>query len=138
MGIVKPGCLVFRTDSTRCTEWGYNASGTGVGASEAAAALVTGKCWFRLPRSTLIKFSGKKPAWITSKDVVLALIKELTSDGCLYQAIEFAPDNLDQFSIDARVTLCNLAVELARKSAIMPGDSILDQHLATQGTNLKK
>lgn len=137
MGFVKPGDLIVGTDSHSCTYGVFNAFGTGIGASEAAVALVTGKCWFKVPQATLVKFSGKKPAWITTKDIVLALIKELTTDGCLYQTIEFAPDNLEQFSIDARITLCNMAVELAGKSAIMPGDLILEQHLAKQGIGLE-
>jgi 3-isopropylmalate/(R)-2-methylmalate dehydratase large subunit len=137
MGFVEPGGVIVGTDSHSCTYGVFNAFGTGIGASETAAALVTGKCWFKIPKATLVRFSGKRPAWVTAKDAVLALIKELTVDGCLYQVVEFGPDNLEQFTLDARITLCNMAVEMGAKSAVMPVDSILAEHLSKQGISLK-
>jgi 3-isopropylmalate/(R)-2-methylmalate dehydratase large subunit len=130
MGFVKPGDIVIGTDSHSCSYGAFNAFGTGMGASETAATIFTGRCWFKVPKATLVRLSGKRPFWLTAMDINLALNKILSNDGCLYQTLEFAPDNLDQFSIDARITMCNMAVELGSKSAIMPRDAILESHLA--------
>ena len=133
MGFIKPGDLAIGTDSHSCTYGAFNAFGTGMGASETAATIFTGRCWFKVPRATLVRFSGKMRPRITAMDVNLALMRTLSNDGCLYQTLEFAPENLEQFSMDARITMCNMAVELGSKSAIMPRDAVLQRFLAGLG-----
>ena len=132
-GFIKPGDIAIGTDSHSCTYGAFNAFGTGMGASETAATIFTGKCWFKVPQSTLVKLSGKKQPMVSAMDINLELNKILSNDGCLYQTLEFATENLDQFSIDSRITMCNMAVELGGKSAIMPKDSILESYLINLG-----
>ncbi len=133
MGFVKPGDIAIGTDSHSCTYGAFNAFGTGMGASETAATIYTGRCWFKVPKSTLVRLSGRRPSWLAAMDINLALNKILSNDGCLYQTLEYAPENLEQFSIDARITLCNMAVELGGKSAIMPRDPLLENYLSRLG-----
>jgi 3-isopropylmalate dehydratase large subunit len=133
MGFIKPGDIAIGTDSHSCTYGAFNAFGTGMGASETAATIFTGRCWFKVPRATLVRLSGRIRPGVTAMDINLALIKTLSNDGCLYQTLEFAPENLGQFSMDARITLCNMAVELGGKSALMPRDALLERYLAALG-----
>jgi 3-isopropylmalate/(R)-2-methylmalate dehydratase large subunit len=129
-GDVLPGDLVIGADSHTVTCGALNLFATGVGSSDLAAAMLTGRIWLRVPESILVHLTGKRPAGTTAKDVALALVGMVGAEGANYQAIEFDGPGLNQFSLEDRLVLANLAVEMGAKTAIFPADEHLYEYLA--------
>lgn len=129
-GYVIPGHFVLGTDSHTCTYGALNSIGTGVGTSDLAAALLTGKIWVKVPESIRVILNGSFPYGVYPKDVALEIIKILRADGATYQALEFSGESLNEISVSGRMTLANMAVEAGAKAAIFPYDHILDKWLA--------
>lgn len=122
-GYVRPGSLIIGGDSHSTTYGAFNALGTGVGSSDLAAAMITGKLWFRVPETILVTFTGRLPDQVTAKDAALQLVGQIGGSGGTYQAIEFA--GVSGLSIAERMTICNQLVETGAKCALMPGDAVL-------------
>jgi 3-isopropylmalate/(R)-2-methylmalate dehydratase large subunit len=135
-GYVAPGDLVLGTDSHTCTYGAFNVFGTGVGSSDLAAAMLTGKLWLRVPESIKIVLSGTRNKGVTPKDIVLYLVKKLRADGATYKALEFTGEGLQSISVSGRMTMSNMAVEMGAKTAIFPCDEVLEEWL--QNHNLTK
>lgn len=125
-GHVLPGDLVVGADSHTCTYGAIGAFSTGVGSTDLAAALMTGKMWFKVPESIRIVCRGRLPDGTFSKDLALYLAGKLTADGATYMSCEFSGDAVERLSVDARFTLCNMAVEMGAKAGIIePGGEVL-------------
>lgn len=121
-GYVKPGTTIICGDSHTCTHGAFGAFSTGVGSTDLAAALATGKLWFKVPETILFKINGKLPKGVYSKDVILYIITKIGVDGALYKAMEFSGSTIDEMSMEARMTLCNMAIEAGGKSGIIAPD----------------
>lgn len=126
-GKVLPGSIVLGTDSHSCMYGALNAFSTGVGAAEAAVILASGQCWFRIPETIRIEFTGKLPEKVTGKDIILEIIRILGEAGANYKCLEFGGSAMDQLSFDTRTTISNMAIECGAKGAIMPFDEITEQ-----------
>jgi 3-isopropylmalate/(R)-2-methylmalate dehydratase large subunit len=132
-GCAVPGDFVLGTDSHTCTYGALNAVGTGVGTSDLAAALMTGKIWLRVPESIQVELKGSLPAGVYPKDIALEIIRKLRADGATYKALEFSGDAIKEISVSGRMTISNMAVEAGAKTAIFPYDDTLKTWLSEKG-----
>jgi len=132
-GHIRPGEVIIGPDSHTCTYGAFGAFGTGVGSTDLAAAIATGKLWFRVPASMKFVLNGSIPHGVYSKDVILAVIGRIGVDGALYKAMEFTGPALSEMSMEARMTMTNMAIEAGAKNGIIGFDDVtkqyLDQHL---------
>lgn len=129
----KPGQIVIGTDSHTCMAGALNALATGVGSTDAAAAMATGQLWFKVPETIRIVLSGSLPAGVFAKDIILSIIGKLTEDGANYQAVEFTGEAISSLSMAGRFTICNMGIEMGAKAAIMGVDEITRQWLRQRG-----
>ena len=116
------GDLVLGADSHTCTYGALNIFATGVGSTDLAITLASGKNWFRVPETIKIVVTGKLPVGVYSKDVILHIIKDVTSKGASYKALEFYGDTIKRLSVSARFTMANMSVEMGAKCGIFEGD----------------
>ena len=121
-GLVGPGMLTIGADSHTCTYGAVNGFSTGVGTTDLAVALATGEAWFKVPQTIKVELTGKKPANINGKDVILTLIGMIGVDGALYQSLEFAGEGVAELSMTDRFTIANMAIEAGGKNGIFPFD----------------
>lgn len=121
-GYVKPGNVVFGTDSHTTTYGCVGAFSTGIGYTEMAGILGTGKLWIRIPETIRVNINGTLPENVTSKDIILRLIGDLGADGATYQSLEFAGDTIDSMSVAARMTISNMAIEAGAKCGLFSPD----------------
>ncbi|WP_182186807.1 3-isopropylmalate dehydratase large subunit [Pectinatus frisingensis] len=121
-GIVAPGMLTIGADSHTCTYGALGGFSTGVGTTDLAVGLATGKAWFKVPETIKVELSGEKPHDITGKDVILTLIGMIGVDGALYKALEFTGEGIKSLSMDDRFTISNMAIEAGGKNGIFPVD----------------
>lgn len=121
-GHILPGYLVLGADSHTCTYGALGALATGVGSTDLAVALASGKNWFKVPQTIKIILKGKLPIGVFAKDVILYIIGDMTSSGATYQALEFSGPAIDSLDMDGRFTICNMAVESGAKCGFMPVD----------------
>lgn len=121
-GYVKPGDVVFGTDSHTTTYGSIGAFSSGVGYTEMAAILGTGQLWIKVPETIRVTIDGKLPAGVMSKDVILRLIGDLGADGANYKALEFAGSAVDSMSIASRMTIANMSVEAGAKVGLFAPD----------------
>ncbi|MGB9734972.1 MAG: 3-isopropylmalate dehydratase large subunit [bacterium] len=126
-GLVAPGELVIGADSHTCTYGALGAFSTGVGSTDLAAAMMSGKAWFKVPQT--IKFvyhsdnKGRLRKWVYGKDVILYTIGEIGVDGALYRAMEFTGDVIDMMNMSERFTMCNMVIEAGAKNGIIVPDT---------------
>ncbi|MDU4959296.1 MAG: 3-isopropylmalate dehydratase large subunit [Sporomusaceae bacterium] len=123
-GLAYPGELIVITDSHTTTHGAFGAFGTGVGATDLAIILATGKLWFRVPEVIRINFEGQLPKGVYAKDIILHAIGELGADYAVYKAVEFTGSTLKQLSISERMALCNMTTEMGAKTAYIQPDEI--------------
>ncbi len=123
-GIVTCGDCVIGADSHTCTYGALGAFSTGVGSTDMAAGMVTGKAWFKVPSAIKVVITGKKAPFISGKDVILHLIGEIGVDGALYKSLEFTGDGIKELSMDDRLCIANMAIECGAKNGIFPVDDI--------------
>jgi len=132
-GHIRPGEVIVGGDSHTCTYGAFAAFSTGVGSTDLAAAVATGELWFKVPASMKIVLDGSLPYGVYSKDVILAVIKETGVDGALYKAMEFVGPALGEMSMEARMTITNMAIEAGAKNGVIGFDETtkkyLDEHL---------
>ncbi|MDP2912497.1 MAG: aconitase/3-isopropylmalate dehydratase large subunit family protein, partial [Candidatus Omnitrophota bacterium] len=121
-GHVTCGDLVLGADSHTCTYGAINVFSTGVGSTDLAVTLASGKNWFRVPETIKVVISGKLSKGVYSKDIVLHIIKDIGSNGATYKALEFYGETLTDLSVEARFTITNMAVEMGAKLGIMEAD----------------
>ncbi len=121
-GHVTAGDLVIGADSHTCTYGAINAFSTGVGSTDFAAVMASGKLWFKVPQSVRYVFKNKLPKGSFSKDLILYLIGRTGADGATYLSAEFTGDAVDALSVDERFTISNMAIEFGAKAGIMRAD----------------
>jgi 3-isopropylmalate/(R)-2-methylmalate dehydratase large subunit len=122
MGHIKPGSLVLGADSHTCTYGALNVLSTGVGSTDLAITLISGKNWFKVPESVKIEINGSLKKGVYSKDIILYIIGDIGANGCTYNSAEFYGDTIKSLSVDARLTITNMAVEMGAKCGIMETD----------------
>ena len=132
-GEVLPGYLVLGADSHTCTYGALNAFSTGVGSTDLAIALATGKNWFKVPSTFKIIIKGKVPKGIFAKDIILHIVTEIKANGATYKAVEFSGPVIDKMDMDGRFTMSNMAVEMGAKAGFMPADLITINWLKSHG-----
>lgn len=121
-GIVAAGDLIIGADSHTCTYGALGAFSTGVGSTDCAAGIATGKAWFRVPSAIRIELTGELQPWVCGKDVILHIIGAIGVDGALYQSMEFCGDGVESLSMDDRFSICNMAIEAGAKNGVFPVD----------------
>lgn len=132
-GIVLPGEVVVGADSHTCTLGAFGAFATGVGATDMAAIWASGSTWFRVPATIGIELSGHLGGGAEAKDLALAYVGMLGMDGATYQALEFVGDGASRLSMDERLTLANMAVEVGAKTGLFYADKTTRDHLSRYG-----
>ena len=123
-GLVGPGDCVIGADSHTCTYGALGAFSTGVGSTDMAAGMITGKAWFKVPAAIKVVLTGKPGKWIGGKDAILALIGKIGVDGALYQSLEFTGDGVANLGMSDRLAMANMAIEAGAKNGIFPVDEI--------------
>lgn len=121
-GLVVAGDAVIGADSHTCTYGALGAFSTGVGSTDMAAGMVTGKAWFKVPSAIRFELKGKPGRWVCGKDVILHIIGMTGVDGALYRSMEFTGEGVRELSMDDRFTICNMAIEAGGKNGIFPVD----------------
>jgi 3-isopropylmalate/(R)-2-methylmalate dehydratase large subunit len=121
-GHVYPGMLLVGADSHTCTHGAFGAFATGIGSTDMGAAIGTGKLWFKIPETIKVQVDGHLGKRVMSKDVILKTAQILGADGATYCALEFKGSTIDEMSIGARMTLCNMAIEVGGKTGICEPD----------------
>lgn len=126
-GLVKPGDAVIGADSHTCTYGALGAFATGMGSTDIAAAMATGKIWVKVPASMKFNYEGALKPWVYGKDLMLAAIGRIGVDGALYRAMEFTGSSIEEMSVDARLSMTNMAIEAGAKNGIMaPNEATLE------------
>jgi 3-isopropylmalate/(R)-2-methylmalate dehydratase large subunit len=128
-GHIRPGEVIVGGDSHTCTYGAFGAFSTGIGSTDLAAAIATGELWFKVPASMKFVLNGKLGKGVYSKDVILAVIARIGVDGALYRAMEFVGPTLKEMSMEARMTITNMAIEAGAKNGIIGFDNITKQYL---------
>ena len=121
-GLVVAGDAVIGADSHTCTYGALGAFSTGVGSTDMAAGMATGKAWFKIPSAIKFNLIGKPAKWVSGKDVILHIIGLIGVDGALYKSMEFVGEGVKYLSMDDRFAICNMAIEAGGKNGIFPVD----------------
>ena len=128
-GLAVAGDVIIGADSHTCTYGALGAFSTGVGSTDMAAGMATGKAWFKVPSAIRVVLTGKPAKWVSGKDVILHLIGEIGVDGALYQSLEFVGDGIASLNMDDRFTIANMAIEAGAKNGIFPVDEQARQYM---------
>ena len=128
-GIVGPGECIIGADSHTCTYGAFNAFSTGVGSTDMAAGMATGKCWFKIPEAIKFDLRGKLAPNVSGKDVILHIIGMIGVDGALYKSMEFSGVGLRNLTIDDRLAMANMAIEAGAKNGIFAYDEITEAYV---------
>jgi 3-isopropylmalate/(R)-2-methylmalate dehydratase large subunit len=123
-GIVTCGDCIIGADSHTCTYGALGAFSTGVGSTDMAAGMISGKAWFKVPNAIKVVVTGDKAPYISGKDVILHIIGEIGVDGALYKSLEFTGDGIKNLSMDDRLCISNMAIECGAKNGIFPVDEV--------------
>lgn len=135
-GLVFPGDLIIGADSHTCTYGALGAFSTGVGSTDMACAMASGKTWFRVPESISVVLIGTPGRFVTGKDIILHLIGLIGVDGALYKSLEFSGEGIKHLKMSDRFTICNMAIEAGAKNGIFPVDGVTVDYMAN--TNPKR
>jgi len=122
-GIVLPGDLVVGADSHTCTYGALGAFSTGMGSTDIGMAMASGEVWMKVPKSIKFVYHGQLPKYIVGKDLILYTIGQIGVDGALYEAMEFTGEAIQNFSMDSRFTMSNMAIEAGGKAGIIAADA---------------
>jgi len=126
-GHTRPGEVLFGTDSHTCTAGAFGEFATGIGNTDAAFIMGTGRLWLKVPPTIRFIFEGSLPPYLMAKDLILHIIGDIGVDGATYKAMEFAGDGISMLSVEERMTLCNMAIEAGGKNGIIaPDDKIIN------------
>ena len=128
-GLVGPGDCIIGADSHTCTYGALGAFSTGVGSTDMAAAMITGKVWLRVPSAIKFNLVGKPSTWISGKDIILNIIGLIGVDGARYKSIEFSGEGLKWLSMDDRFCISNMVIEAGAKNGIFPLDDITREYV---------
>lgn len=133
-GLVVAGDVVIGADSHTCTYGALGAFSTGVGSTDMAAGMATGKAWFKVPSALQFVLKGKPAKWVSGKDIILHIIGMIGVDGARYQSMEFTGDGVKNLAMDDRFTIANMAIEAGAKNGIFPVDNITIQYMKEHST----
>ncbi|MGP0629799.1 3-isopropylmalate dehydratase large subunit [Nitrospina sp. 32_T5] len=128
----RPGEVLFGTDSHTCTSGAFGMFSTGIGNTDAAFILGTGKLWVKVPETMRFEFRGQFPPYIMAKDILLQVIGDIGCDGATYRTMEWAGDAVMSLSMEERMTLCNMAIEAGGKNAVIEADQTTFDYLETR------
>ncbi len=128
-GLTLPGNLIIGADSHTCTYGALGAFSTGIGSTDMAAGMATGKGWFKVPSAIKFNIVGKPSKWVSGKDVILHIIGMIGVDGALYKSMEFVGEGIKNLSMDDRFTIANMAIEAGGKNGIFPVDEVAIEYL---------
>ncbi|MDR2152936.1 MAG: 3-isopropylmalate dehydratase large subunit [Helicobacteraceae bacterium] len=129
-GLIAPGDIVIGADSHTCTHGALGAFATGMGSTDLAYTMTTGKNWFKIPSSIKVELRGKPAKHVYGKDIILETIATLGISGATYKALEFVGDGLKYLGMDDRFSLCNMAIEAGAKSGIIACDDVTEAFLS--------
>ena len=132
-GLTVAGDLIIGADSHTCTYGALGAFSTGVGSTDMAAGMATGKAWFKVPEAIRFNITGKKQKYVSGKDLILHIIGMTGVDGALYRSMEFTGDGISDLNIDDRFTVANMAIEGGGKNGIFPVDDITVEYMKAHG-----
>ena len=133
-GLVVAGDVVIGADSHTCTYGALGAFSTGVGSTDMAAGMATGKAWFKVPSAIKFELTGKPAKWVSGKDIILHIIGMIGVDGALYKYMEFTGDGIHYLSMDDRFAITNMAIEAGGKNGIFPVDEAAIKYMKEHGT----
>ena len=128
-GLVVAGDVVIGADSHTCTYGALGAFSTGVGSTDMACGMATGKTWFKVPSAIRFNLTGKLNPWVSGKDVILHIIGMIGVDGALYRSMEFTGEGVASLTMDDRLCICNMAIEAGAKNGIFPVDQVTLDYL---------
>ena len=128
-GLTVAGDVIIGADSHTCTYGALGAFSTGVGSTDMAAGMATGKAWFKVPSAIKFNLTGKPSKWVSGKDVILHIIGMIGVDGALYKSMEFTGDGIANLTMDDRFTIANMAIEAGGKNGIFPVDDITREYM---------
>ena len=128
-GLTLPGEIIIGADSHTCTYGALGALGTGVGSTDMAAAMATGKAWFKVPPTIKIVYKGELKPHVSGKDLILYTIGKIGVDGALYKALEFTGEAIENLSMDGRMTMSNMAIEAGAKAGLIAADEKTEEYL---------
>lgn len=137
-GYVKPGDVVFGTDSHTTTYGCVGAFSSGIGYTEMASILGTGTLWVKVPETIRVNITGKLPENVMAKDIILKLIGDLGADGATYKALEFAGDTVDNMSVASRMSMSNMAIEAGAKCGLFSPDEKTAEYCNVELTDVQK
>ena len=133
-GLTVAGDVIIGADSHTCTYGALGAFSTGVGSTDMAAGMATGKAWFKVPSAIKFNLTGKLPKWVSGKDVILHIIGMIGVDGALYKSMEFSGDGIQYLSMDDRFAITNMAIEAGGKNGIFPVDEAAIEYMKEHST----
>ncbi|HEY3313934.1 MAG TPA: 3-isopropylmalate dehydratase large subunit [Bacillota bacterium] len=132
-GLVEPGQVIIGGDSHTCTYGALGAFATGVGSTDVAVAMATGMAWFKVPETIRVTLTGKTGPWVEAKDLTLAVLARLGVEGANYAAVEYDGEAIAALSIEGRLTLCNMGIEMGAKNAIIAPDDKAWEYVGQAG-----
>lgn len=132
-GLIRPGMTVVGSDSHTCTYGALGAFSCGMGATDTAAAMALGETWVKVPESISLRYEGTLPDKVGGKDLVLHALGRLGASGAIYKTLEFCGSAIRSLGMDARFTICNMAVEAGAKSGIIEPDAVTEEYVRTHG-----
>ena len=136
-GLTVAGDLIIGADSHTCTYGALGAFSTGIGSTDMAAGMATGKAWFKVPSAIKFNIIGKLSKWVSGKDVILHIIGMIGVDGALYKSMEFVGEGIKNLSMDDRFTIANMAIEAGGKNGIFPVDDVAIAYMKEHAPNRK-
>lgn len=128
-GLTVAGDVIIGADSHTCTYGALGAFSTGVGSTDMAAGMATGKAWFKVPSAIKFNVVGKPSKWVSGKDVILHIIGMIGVDGALYKSLEFVGEGIANLTMDDRFTIANMAIEAGAKNGIFPVDALAETYM---------
>ncbi len=137
-GLTVAGDVIIGADSHTCTYGALGAFSTGVGSTDMAAGMATGKAWFKVPSAIKFNIIGKPDKWVSGKDVILHIIGMIGVDGALYKSMEFVGEGIKNLSMDDRFTIANMAIEAGGKNGIFPVDDLAKEYMKEHSTRSYK
>lgn len=132
-GLAVAGDAIIGADSHTCTYGALGAFSTGVGSTDMAAGMATGRAWFKVPSAIKFNITGKPSQWVSGKDVILHIIGMIGVDGALYKSMEFTGDGIKYLTMDDRFTIANMAIEAGGKNGIFPVDELTIEYMKEHG-----
>lgn len=133
-GLTVAGDVIIGADSHTCTYGALGAFSTGVGSTDMAAGMATGKAWFKVPSAIKFNLVGELPQWVSGKDLILHIIGMIGVDGALYKSMEFVGEGVKSLSMDDRFTVANMAIEAGGKNGIFPVDDLAIAYMKEHST----